>query len=141
MKTWCETSFELRAHVPVLLSRLLNHPCSRDCFRKTRPFCLCFPHHRFWDPFHSGYTNFGQVPPPPGSQSYATPSPGPKPLPQTRGALCAHLCPSPLTHILPRGHLCKISPSHKLDVNCHVLSKDINPFGLLVWGLYRYRLL
>ena len=36
-KTFFETSWEARAHVPVLLSRLLNHPCFRDCFPKTRP--------------------------------------------------------------------------------------------------------
>ena len=36
-KTFFETICEVSAHVPVLLSRLLNHPCSRDCFPITRP--------------------------------------------------------------------------------------------------------
>ena len=37
MKTCFETSFVVCAHAPVLPLRMLNHPCSRDCFRNTRP--------------------------------------------------------------------------------------------------------
>ena len=36
-KTFPEATCEVRAHVLVLLSRLSNHPCSRDCFPITRP--------------------------------------------------------------------------------------------------------
>ena len=39
-KTFPEATCEVRAHVPVLLSRLPNHPCCRDCFPITRPLLI-----------------------------------------------------------------------------------------------------
>ena len=36
-------------------------------------FSLCFHRHRFWGPFHSGYPNLGQVPPPPPRDTHTLP--------------------------------------------------------------------